>query len=92
MSKKYNKFLDYVSDKYYEVISKRCTGFIVNHRQSLILEPKDITSAHDIELDDLEFKSVYIEDRPGDDIAFDVVVAPLVSFSYYNRTYREDDS
>lgn len=76
MSKQYNRFLDYVSDKYYEVISDHCTGFIINHRQSLISDSKDITSAHDIELEDLEFKNVYIEDIPGDDIAFDVVVAP----------------
>lgn len=92
VSKQYNRFLDYVNDNYYEVISDRCTGFIINHRQSLILGPKDTTSAHDIELEELEFKNVYIEDRPGDNIAFDVVVAPLVSFSYYNKFYKKYDS
>lgn len=92
VSKQFNRFLDYVNDKHYEVISYYCIGLIINHRQSLILDPKDITSAHDIELEELEFKNVYIEDRPGDDIEFGVVVAPLVSFSYYNKFYKEYDS
>lgn len=88
----YSKFLDYIKDKFYDEIFRRCTGYIVNHRQSLILEPKDITKATDIEITDLNFINVYIEDKPDEDITFDVIVAPEVSFSYYNKRYKEDDS
>lgn len=90
--KGYSKFLDYIKDKFYDEIVAKCDEYINIHKAFLILEPKDITRAENIEIANLDFIKIYIEDLPNDDIAFDVVVVPEVAFSYYDSRCKDWDT
>ena len=93
LSESYNRFLDYIKDKYYDDFWKASKSHIIKYREELILNPNDLDRVSDIEVEDLDFKFVNIQNTKSEfGIRFDVVVAPEVSFSYYDYRYRDWDN
>lgn len=92
MGQRFNRFLDYISDVYYDNFYWACKSYAIKDKERLILArlSSDISKVYEIDVEELSFKTVYIEDK-GNKILFDVAIEPRVSFHTYSARNKDHD-
>ena len=83
------KFIEYVCEKFGEKISGSVLNFILKNRGIIESYIPSRYSLKYIEIDNIEYKTVYIDSKEGNRIEFDLVVVPEVDCSI--RNIRNDD-
>ena len=83
------KFIEYVCEKFGKKISGAVLNFVLKNRGIIESYIPSRYSLKYIEIDNIEYKTVYIDSKEGNRIEFDLVVVPEVDCSI--RNIRNDD-
>jgi len=85
-------FRDYVSNRFYDQIHAAIAGFLEERADELRFSSYSVRSVDSTELSDIDVKQVYVDNRPGMGIAFDIIVEAQIEISERDRHYdRYDD-
>ena len=90
MANRINTFLEFLKAKYYNTFYNSSRVFLLSHKK-LIIDKHfcDANYITEIEIDELDFKNVWIEDKPNDVIEFDVAIEVEFSCTIYNGRYHD---
>ena len=73
-----HSFINYVEVKFYNELFDALQDFISNHSDILDIRLNIVEEIDEVELSDIVFKQVYVEDLPGSIIAFDVLIEAYI--------------
>jgi len=94
MAKTENKFLEYIYENFYDRIHKSVLNFVISHKEEeLVNTPCGAYGFFDLDVTDMDFANVYIEEKENNRINFDIVVEPTIEYqyNYYEKRHREVD-
>ena len=81
-------FKDYVAHRFYNEVFDAVKDYVTHHHSRLTVRSHQVHRVDDAWLSDLSVKHVYVEERPGAKIAFDVLVE--ADFEVSERDRRSD--
>lgn len=91
MPKFKNRFLEYIYDNFYDQIHNCVLGYVINHKTDLLRNtPSGSYAYFDIEIEDMDFKQVYLEEKDNNRINFDIIIEPYIGYqyNYYEKRNR----
>lgn len=85
-------FTEYVQDKFYDNMFIKVKKFIIENRQKLDIKSQSVDNIKYAELQDISVINVTVDNRPGTQIAFDVIVEAEIEIKDYNRHNDYEDT
>lgn len=84
-------FKDYVANRFYSELYSAVSDFLEQSHSDLNVSSRQVRTIDTVELSDIEVKCVFVDNRPGMKIAFDVLVEAEFEISEIDRhTDRHD--
>ena len=87
-----NRFLSYLEENFYDQIYNSIKFYVIKHKEELIIEPNDLITVEDIDVENLGLMSVWIDSKDDSRIEFDLHVNTDISYVEVSGKHRDREA